>query len=335
MAGPGFLSKRLLLAITQSPSVRANSLHCPDQLPSPQVWVRTITSSSRRQNSHRPLVSFGKENDDVIAPYLEKNNTDSKFRKRRTTATSQSDASVEYEIGQFVDRSQPTTQRVVISPEDDASSSEAATLTREISIRPPNKIRQNGDVRTDSRADWGSKARERISLRFAGDTFPTESRTRRTRNLTGRADTHAPTSSKPPLVRKVTEDADKWAIQKNALKEKFQDGWQPRKKLSPDAQEGIRGLHEQDPITYSTEVLAKQFKQSPEAIRRILKSKWLSKQSPEKLQERRERWAKRHDRIWDAKAEIGQRPPRRKDKEVEDPDKFEQDLEKRRILGEI
>jgi hypothetical protein len=102
-----------------------------------------------------------------------------------------------------------------------------------------------------------------------------------------------------------------WARQKAALAAKFGDeGWNPRRKLSPDAMLGIRNLHAEDPVAYSTPVLSEQFKISPEAIRRILRSKWLSESGTEKMQERRERWAKRHDKIWDTKAQLGLRPQR-------------------------
>jgi Neugrin len=112
-----------------------------------------------------------------------------------------------------------------------------------------------------------------------------------------------------------------WQIQKEALKKKFgEQGWSPRKKLSPDAMEGIRALHEQYPDKYTTPVLAEQFKVSPEVIRRILKSKW--RPSADKLEERRARWAKRHDRIWDAQAEMGLRPKRTKDRKPEGPEKL-------------
>ena len=111
--------------------------------------------------------------------------------------------------------------------------------------------------------------------------------------------------------------------------------WNPRKKLSPDAMDGLRGLHEQDPVKYSTAVLAEQFKVSPEAIRRILRSKWLAKAGAEKMDEKRERFAKRHDRIWDQQAELGLRPQRTRDASVEDPDRFELDMERRRVLREI
>lgn len=330
MASSACLNSRIILNIT--PLLRSTSERCPNRLPSPKAWIRTITSSSNRRISSRPLVSFGRENDGVIAPYLEKPGQNSKLRQRSTGEAALSDTTDDYQIDGFVDRSEPDVRR---SEFRKSSKPEILDATPEGAIRPSNKRKQTRPSITDGRLAQGLKTRGKQYSSFVADEIPTNTRAERPRHRNLRLDANATTSSKPPLTKKVTEDVDKWAIQKNALREKFKHGWQPRKKLSPDAQEGIRGLHEQDPITYSTDVLANQFKQSPEAIRRILKSKWQSKQSPEKLQERRERWAKRHDRIWDAKAEIGQRPPRRRDKEVEDPDKFEQDLERRRILGEI
>jgi hypothetical protein len=109
-----------------------------------------------------------------------------------------------------------------------------------------------------------------------------------------------------------TESATKkehWQIQKEALKAKFPEGWKPRKRLSPDAVEGIRHLYETDPDKFTTPVLAEQFKVSPEAIRRILKSKW--RPGEEKMAERRKRWEKRNERIWNQMAEIGLRPQRK------------------------
>ncbi len=128
------------------------------------------------------------------------------------------------------------------------------------------------------------------------------------------------------------KDSEPWQIQKEALKDKFGEaGWNPRKKLSPDTMEGIRALHAENPDKYSTPMLAEHFKVSPEAIRRILKSKW--RPSEKEMEKRRERWAKRHDRIWDQMAELGLRPRRLQDKALEEPDEFEENLKAREILG--
>ncbi|KAF4542967.1 Neugrin-related protein [Lasiodiplodia theobromae] len=117
-------------------------------------------------------------------------------------------------------------------------------------------------------------------------------------------------------VRRKTWGNDKkkrmlpWQVQKEALKEKFGDeGWQPRKKLSPDAMDGIRTLHQSDPELYTTPVLANEFKVSPEAIRRILRSKW--RPEDEEQEERAQRWEKRGEKIWEMQVEKGIKPPKK------------------------
>ncbi|KIV97907.1 hypothetical protein PV10_01607 [Exophiala mesophila] len=129
----------------------------------------------------------------------------------------------------------------------------------------------------------------------------------------------------------LPKNPETWQVQKKALTKKFEGGWNPRKKLSPDAVEGIRGLHAQDPEKYSTESLSEHFKVSAEAIRRILKSKWRPKDEAA-MQERRERWARRHDRIWDQKSELGLRPKRTSNRRVERPDEFEENLKAEELL---
>ncbi|MCJ1468299.1 Required for respiratory growth protein 9 mitochondrial [Pseudocyphellaria aurata] len=103
---------------------------------------------------------------------------------------------------------------------------------------------------------------------------------------------------------------ESWQIQKTALIEKFgSSGWAPRKRLSPDALEGIRLLHSQSPDKYTTPMLADHFQVSPEAIRRILKSKW--RPNEEEEAKRRERWDKRGESIWSQMVEIGIKPPKK------------------------
>ena len=108
-----------------------------------------------------------------------------------------------------------------------------------------------------------------------------------------------------------------WAVYKEALKRKFPEGWNPRKKVSPDAMEGIRALHAQYPEECTRKVLADQFKISQEAVRRILKAK-PSRFSESQAVEVRERWAKRHDQIWDNMTQLGLRPPRQRNRSADD-----------------
>ncbi|KZF19994.1 hypothetical protein L228DRAFT_250414 [Xylona heveae TC161] len=101
-----------------------------------------------------------------------------------------------------------------------------------------------------------------------------------------------------------------WQIQKDALKEKLSgQAWAPRKRLSPDAVEGIRALHEQYPDKYTTPYLAEQFHVSPEAIRRILKSNW--RPSEEERAKRLQRWENRGKNIWGKMVELGVKPPKK------------------------
>lgn len=103
---------------------------------------------------------------------------------------------------------------------------------------------------------------------------------------------------------------DPWQIQKAALEEKLGgDKWNPRKRLSPDALDGIRALHAKFPDKFTTPVLAEQFKVSPESIRRILKSKW--RPSEEEQEDRMRRWDKRGETIWSNLVEMGVKPPKK------------------------
>ncbi|TKA67316.1 hypothetical protein B0A55_09071 [Friedmanniomyces simplex] len=99
-----------------------------------------------------------------------------------------------------------------------------------------------------------------------------------------------------------------WELQKDALEHKFgETGWQPRKRLSPDTLDGIRALHASDPAAYSTETLSEHFKIAPEAIRRILKSKWRPNEG--ETEDRRVRWERRGVKKWKEMSEMGMRPP--------------------------
>ncbi|KAI0885313.1 uncharacterized protein GGS22DRAFT_163415 [Annulohypoxylon maeteangense] len=109
--------------------------------------------------------------------------------------------------------------------------------------------------------------------------------------------------SRPRAFRK-----EHWRIQKEALRRKFPEGWKPRKRLSPDALEGIRALNAQYPGHFTTEELSDQFLVSPEAIRRILRTNW--KPSAEEEEDRHRRWFGRGRSIWSQLAALGNKPPR-------------------------
>ncbi|PWY89401.1 hypothetical protein BO94DRAFT_534167 [Aspergillus sclerotioniger CBS 115572] len=142
---------------------------------------------------------------------------------------------------------------------------------------------------------------------------PKKSQTKHSRSKKGPRDEQSSTATPPAPKKKKPE---KWQIQKEALRGKFKEGWNPPKKLSPDALEGIRHLHAVAPERFTTPVLAEEFKVSPEAIRRILKSKW--RPSENELDDRRKRWEKRHDRIWGHLSELGLRPSTKRTRDLVD-----------------
>lgn len=106
-----------------------------------------------------------------------------------------------------------------------------------------------------------------------------------------------------------TDERPEWLKQKQALKKKFPEGWRPPKRLSPDALDGIRVLHQQFPGMYTTAALAEKFEVSPEAIRRILRAKW--EPTAEEEERRQKRWFNRGVSVWQRYAELGKQPPRR------------------------
>lgn len=83
-------------------------------------------------------------------------------------------------------------------------------------------------------------------------------------------------------------NAPDWKKHQVALREQFPDGWAPPKRLSREAMDLIRTMHAANPTQYSTAALADQFKVSPEAVRRILKSRFqLSKAEADRREAKR------------------------------------------------
>ncbi|KAK2752146.1 Required for respiratory growth protein 9 mitochondrial [Onygenales sp. PD_40] len=145
-----------------------------------------------------------------------------------------------------------------------------------------------------------------------GDIRPQDSASRKMRARDTKRSAKPPQESALPFRKVETNKPGKldgWMIQKRVLKEKYKDGWNPKKRVPPETLDIIRHLHQQDPLKYSNAVLAEEYKVSPEAIRRILKSKW--QPSEKEAVERKERWEKRNQKIWNQMAEIGLRPQRK------------------------
>ncbi|KAF5310519.1 hypothetical protein D9619_008014 [Psilocybe cf. subviscida] len=79
---------------------------------------------------------------------------------------------------------------------------------------------------------------------------------------------------------------------RDTIRKAFPEGWSPPKKLSREAMDALRQLHRADPGQFTTALLAEKFRISPEAVRRILKSKWeppVEKRTRLAIRERQER----------------------------------------------
>lgn len=140
----------------------------------------------------------------------------------------------------------------------------------------------------------------------ARSATPRVKRERTARPSSGESNPPDPAAAQPSGEPRPKEP---WKLHKAALKEKFPEGWQPRKRLSPDALAGIRALNAQFPDVYTTAALADKFQVSSEAIRRILKSSW--RPSADEEEERQQRWFRRGKQVWEQKAALGIKPPQR------------------------
>lgn len=173
--------------------------------------------------------------------------------------------------------------------------------------QPVERTRVKKDRHRNRRAAPPDNAESPISeMDDSHDTTSLARRERKAVSTPTDSPTADPTDASPTSRRKNQEP---WQLQKAALKEKFPDGWQPRKRLSPDALAGIRALNAQFPEIYTTEALADKFQVSSEAIRRIIKSHW----RPSSLEEedRQQRWFRRGKQVWEQKAALGIKPPQR------------------------
>ncbi|SCV74302.1 BQ2448_6734 [Microbotryum intermedium] len=101
-------------------------------------------------------------------------------------------------------------------------------------------------------------------------------------------------SSSPP------KDPPLWLKHRQRMKVLFPTGWAPPKRLSREAMDLIRTMHSSDPTRYSTRVLSEHFKVSPEAVRRILKSRFSLAVEERERREKRRKELKVLERIREA-----------------------------------
>ncbi|KAH3901515.1 mitochondrial ribosome assembly protein RRG9 SCDLUD_003011 [Saccharomycodes ludwigii] len=110
-----------------------------------------------------------------------------------------------------------------------------------------------------------------------------------------------------PNTIPTNKEVPLWLSQKIALKKKFKQ-WNPPKKLNRDTMNSIRLLKQTMPDLDAT-TLANQFKVSPDAIRRILKSKW-NPRTEEERTDVEDRWIRRGQNL--LKNGFTVNPPKRK-----------------------
>ncbi|KAL6892363.1 hypothetical protein GGI43DRAFT_192905 [Trichoderma evansii] len=183
----------------------------------------------------------------------------------------------------------------------------AAREDAETDKQPVERIRVKKDRHRNRRVIAADDAESPVSE--MDDSRNATSIARRERKVTSTTTDSPAADSTDPSSTTRRRHQEPWQIQKAALKEKFPDGWQPRKRLSPDALAGIRALNAQFPDVYTTKALADKFQVSSEAIRRILKSDWRPSSNEE--EDRQQRWFKRGKQVWEQKAALGIKPPQR------------------------
>ncbi|KHN98262.1 Neugrin-related protein [Metarhizium album ARSEF 1941] len=195
--------------------------------------------------------------------------------------------------------------RSAVIPDDPADTRAPVTGTTEPAAAPEAKPLRKAR-KTDKETDKESQSAKRNKERTKEKPLPASTPNRR--SGAGKS-LHRPPEPNSNAKAKATQKPEEWQVQKAALKEKFPQGWKPRKRLSPDALAGIRALNAQFPDMYTTRALADKFEVSVEAIRRILKSKWTP--SVDEEQHRQERWFRRGMQVWERKAAVGVKPPRK------------------------
>lgn len=80
----------------------------------------------------------------------------------------------------------------------------------------------------------------------------------------------------PPHLRRPSGNSTPHAFKahRETIRKTFPEGWAPPRKISREAMDAVRQLHRLDPKKFNTPMIADRFRISPEAVRRILKSKW-------------------------------------------------------------
>ncbi|QRW05431.1 neugrin domain-containing protein [Ceratobasidium sp. AG-Ba] len=100
----------------------------------------------------------------------------------------------------------------------------------------------------------------------------------------------------PRPARRPTPTLPEYKAHRARMKQLYPEGWGPSHTISREAMETLREMYARDPVQFRTPVLANKFKISPEAVSRILKSKW--QPSPERKAEMVARDRREKDRLF-------------------------------------
>ena len=196
-------------------------------------------------------------------------------------------------------------------PDDAQSSNSLASNTGSVPLRKKDRWRNRISSSESTKpfiADRRSSKNSPEAIRLRPARQGDKSQDQHSGHPIAGASSYKDLTGKKP--KELAADLPAWKVHKRAVKTKL-DGkaWEPLKRLSPDAREGVRQLHSENPKLWSTENLANHFQISPDAVRRILKSSWNPTENEREQQ--RERWIRRGETIWNRYVEIGYKAPRK------------------------
>lgn len=120
---------------------------------------------------------------------------------------------------------------------------------------------------------------------------------------------HIPTPTVEPtrlqkyIASRPHDEVERWMHEKAGRQVKLKGAqWQPRRRLSPTALDGVRALHKNQP-EYTTKKLSEVFNVSGEVIRRVLKSRWEPDEATKVA--RMEHWVRRGRRVFERSQKLG------------------------------
>ncbi|TNY19982.1 hypothetical protein DMC30DRAFT_331374, partial [Rhodotorula diobovata] len=185
-----------------------------------------------------------------------------------------SPADLARELYPWLRRAYASREQVVASELDRARRAEERRVQLDLAWEWERQAAANAGIRrTEAERRKDAVVLERIARRKRDEREARE----RQRDLRA-ADALLPAERAADASSSSSTDAEAnlpaWRKHQFAMRTKFPDGWAPPKRLSREAMDLVRTLARSDPVQYSVPKLADKFKVSPEAVRRILKSRF-------------------------------------------------------------